>query len=323
MTLARARKYNGGSMIRKGVITAAGRGTRQFPASKTVQKELFPLVDVDGYARPTVQILAEELFASGLEEVCIVANSANVDPMRRHFFEPPSASLVGKDWADALSQSLADMANKLTFVVQETQDGYGHAVYQAREFAAGEPFLITLGDHVYLSETDRRCTRQVLDAFNHYDTSVTSVSHAAEADLHRFGTLSGPRLPGTKPPVYEIQALVEKPTVDYARSHLRTPGIPDGHYLIHFGIHAFTPTIFDCLDYLIQNDQRERGEIQLTSAQVLLMDRERYLACEVAGIRYDMGIPEGLIETQIALALRGPFAAQARAVLNETASSGV
>ena len=303
------------TQIRKGVITAAGRGTRQYPASKTVQKELFPLIDVDGFAKPTVQILAEELFASGLEQVCVVANSANIDPMRRHFLEPAQASLHGKDWADAQTQSLAQMAARLTFVVQETQDGYGHAVYQAQEFAAGEPVLITLGDHVYLSDTDTRCTRQVLDAFAHYDASVTSVSCASEAELHRFGTLSGPLLPGTTPPVYEIKALVEKPTVDYARAHLRAPGVPDGQYLVHFGIHAFTPAIFDCLKYLIDTNQRERGEIQLTSAQILLRERERYLACEVAGIRCDMGVPEGLIETQIALALRGPFAAQARATL--------
>lgn len=303
--------------IRKGVITAAGRGTRQYPASKTVQKELFPLVDVDGYAKPTVQILAEELFASGLEEVCIVANSANIDPMRRHFLEAPPVSVAGRDWADALTQSLAGMAGRLTFVVQETQDGYGHAVYQAREFAAGEPFLITLGDHVYFSDTDRRCARQVLDVFAKYDASVTSVSYAAEAELHRFGTLSGPLLPGTSPPVYEIKTLVEKPAIDYARAHLRAPGVPDGRYLVHFGIHAFTPALFDCLEQLIQHDQRERGEIQLTSAQVLLMDRERYLACEVAGARFDMGVPEGLIETQIALALRGPFAAKARATLDK------
>jgi len=302
--------------IRKGVITAAGRGTRQYPASKTVQKELFPLVDVDGCAKPTVQILAEELFASGLEEVCIVANPTNIEPMRRHFLEAPPASLVGKDWAEALNQSLADMAGRLTFVVQETQDGYGHAVYQAREFAGGEPFLITLGDHAYLSETDRRCAGQVMDVFDQYGASVTSVSYALEAELHRYGTLTGPRLPDSTPPVYKIQALVEKPTVEYARANLRAPGVPEGQYLVHFGIHAFTPVLFDCLEHLIQNDLRQRGEFQLTSAQLLLMERERYLACEVAGARYDMGVPEGLIETQIALALRGPFAAQARATLS-------
>ena len=303
--------------IRKGVITAAGRGTRQYPASKTVQKELFPLVDVDGFAKPTVQILAEELFASGLEEVCIVANPSNIEPMRRHFLEPAPSSLAGKDWAEALTKSLADMAGKLKFVVQESQDGYGHAVYQAREFAAGEPFLMTLGDHVYLSETETRCAGQVVDVFHQHNTSVTSVSYAPEAELHRYGTLTGSLLPDTHPPVYEIEALVEKPTINYARANLCAPGVPDGQYLVHFGIHAFTPTIFDCLEHLIQNNLRERGEIQLTSAQVLLMERERYLACEVAGTRCDMGVPEGFIETQIALALRGPFAAQARAILGK------
>ena len=280
-------------------------------------------MDVDGYAKPTVQILAEELFASGLEEVCIIANSANLEPIRRHFLEDPPASLVGKDWAEPLSQSLAAMADHITFVVQETQDGYGHAVYQAREFAGGEPFLITLGDHIYLSDTDVRCARQVLNVFDHYGASVTSVSYASEAELHRFGTLSGPLLPGTEPPVYEIKTLVEKPTIEYARACLCAPGVPNGQYLVHFGIHTFTPAIFDCLEYLIRNNLRERGEIQLTSAQVLLMERERYLACEVAGARYDMGVPEGLIETQIALALRGPFTAQAQAAFAENKAHGV
>ncbi len=131
--------------IRKGVITAAGRGTRQYPASQTVQKELFPLVDVDGYAKPTLQIIVEELLGSGVEEICIVANPHNVEPMRRHFQQPPPASLTGKDWAVPLSDALHDMAKRLTFVVQETQDGYGHAVFQARDWVGDEPCVMALG----------------------------------------------------------------------------------------------------------------------------------------------------------------------------------
>ncbi|MGI4791177.1 MAG: sugar phosphate nucleotidyltransferase [Janthinobacterium lividum] len=301
--------------IQKGVITAAGRGTRQYPASRTVQKELFPLVDVDGFAKPTVQIIAEELFASGLEEICIIANPTNIEPMRRHFLDPPPASLSGKKWAEPLSETLADLADRLTFVVQEQQDGYGHAVFQARDWVGDEPFLITLGDHIYLSETETPCTRQVMDVFAQHGASVSSVTYAPEAELYRYGTLAARLLPESQPPVYEITALVEKPTIEYAQSHLRTTGVPEGQYLVHFGIHAFTPTIFDCLAHLIQHDSRQHGEIQLTSAQLLLLERERYLACEVEGIRCDMGIPEGLIETQIALALRGPFAAQAQETL--------
>ncbi len=301
--------------IRKGVITAAGRGTRQYPASQTVQKELFPLVDVDGYAKPTVQILVEELLASGIEEVCIVANPANVEPMRRHFQGLTLGVSPGREWITPLSDALADMARRLTFVVQETQAGYGHAVYQAREWVGDEPFLLTLGDHIYFSDAEDRCACQVMAAYEAYQAPMTSVFGAPEAELYRYGTLAGTPLPGTQPQVYELKALVEKPAVEYARAHLRTPGVPEGQYLVHFGIHAFPPVIFDCLEHLIRHDLRVKNEIQLTSAQELLLERGRYLACEVVGIRYDMGIPEGLIETQIALALRSPFAAQARAVL--------
>jgi UTP--glucose-1-phosphate uridylyltransferase len=309
--------------IRKGVITAAGRGTRQYPASQTVQKELFPLVDVDGHAKPTVQLLVEELLASGLEEVCIVANPDNVGPMRRHFRGLPAAPGPGREWMGPLSDALADMGRRLTFVVQEAQEGYGHAVFQAREWVGGEPFLLTLGDHIYFSDTDRRCARQVVAASEAHGAPVTAVAHAGEAELHRYGVIAGVPLRGSDPPVYEIAALTEKPTVDHARAHLRTPGLPDGQYLVHFGLHAFPPAVFDCLDYLIRHDLRQKGEIQLTAAQQLLRERGRYLVCEVAGVRYDMGIPEGLIETQIALALRSPFAAAARAALNVNAAGRV
>ena len=306
--------------IRKGVITAAGRGTRQYPASQTVQKELFPLVDVDGHAKPTLQLIVEELLRPGLEEVCIVANPDNLDPIRRHFRGltegEQAGQFAGKTWAEPLSASLADMAARLTFVVQETQEGYGHAVYQAREWVGDEPFLLSLGDHVYFSDTDTPCAGQVVAVYEAYGSPVTSVTYASEADLYRYGTLGAVPLVGTQPAVYEITSLVEKPTPEYARAHLSVPGLPDGQYLVHFGFHAFGPAIFDCLEHLIRHDQRQKGEIQLTAAQQLLLERERYLACEVVGVRYDMGIPEGLIETQIALALRSPFAAQARALLS-------
>ena len=307
------------SRIRKGVITAAGRGTRQYPASQTVQKELFPLVDVDGYAKPTLQLIVEELLRSGLEEVCIVANPDNLDPIRRHFRglteRERAGQFAGKAWAGPLSDALADMATRLTFVVQETQEGYGHAVYQARQWVGDEPFLLSLGDHVYFSDTDAPCARQVIDAYETHGAAVTSVTYALEADLHRYGTLGGQLIADTHPAVYKITELAEKPSAEFARARLRAEGLPDGQYLVHFGFHAFGPSIFACLGELIQRDQRHKGEIQLTAAQQLLLERERYLACEVAGVRYDMGIPEGLIETQIALALRSPFAAQARAML--------
>ena len=322
--------------IRKGVITAAGRGTRLLPATRTVQKELFPLVDVDGRAKPIIQILVEELTASGIEEICIVANTANIEPMRRHFAEEPGAA-------------------KISFAVQATQEGYGHAVFQARDWVGGEPFVLTLGDHVYFSERaperpprpnsgvpdlavalsclapqnwgegassepSPRCTRQVMDAFEANGCSVSSVFAVAEASVTRYGIIAGmERGDG----LYSVRAMAEKPTAAFAQSNLRTVGLPDGHYLSFFGIHAFTPTIFDCLAQLIDTDKRERGEFQLTSAQELLFAKEDYLLSKVAGVRCDMGVPEGLIETQIALALRSPFAGTVRGMLTESSGQRV
>ncbi len=304
--------------VRKAVITAAGRGTRMYPASQTVQKELFPLVDVDGFAKPTLQIIVEEALASGIEEVCVVLNPANAAPIREHFHgltaAQKSAQFAGKEWATALSDALDDMAGRLTFVVQEEQEGYGHAIFQARAWVGDAPCVVLLGDHVYRSFTDTRCTRQVMDAYQNDGIPVSSVVRTPEALIPRLGTVAGRPL-GGDPPVYEVTAMAEKPSLEAARDRLRTPGLPAGEYLCFFGIHVFPPAVFDCLERMIRADARERGEYQLTTALEMLMSEGRYLVSEVHGERYDMGVPEGLVETQIALALCSPFRAHALALL--------
>ena len=311
--------------VRKAVITAAGRGTRQYPATNTLQKELFPLVDVDGYAKPTLQIIVEEALASGIEEICVVANPANIEPIRRHFHgltaAQKSGQFAGKGWALALSDALDDMALRLTFVVQEHQEGYGHAVYQARAWVGDEPCVVLLGDHAYRSFSEQRCARQVIQTYEQYLAPVSSVTRTPEAQLHRYGTVAGRPL-GGDPPVYEVSAMAEKPTVEQARAGLRTEGLPEDEYLCFFGIHVFPPAIFECLEHLFQHDIRQKGEYQLTSAQALLFERTRYLVSEVQGERYDMGIPEGLIETQIALALQSPHRNKALALLSIPPSTG-
>ena len=309
--------------VRKAIITAAGRGTRQYPATATVQKELFPLVDVDGYVKPTLQIIVEEALASGIEELCIVANVANVDPIRRHFHGLTNAQktgqFAGKEWALPLSDALDDMAARLTFVVQEQQEGYGHAVYQAKAWAGDDPCAVLLGDHVYHSFTETRCTRQVIQAYERCECPVSAVARTPEALIPRLGTLAGRPLGGS-PPAYEVTAMREKPTLEDARAHLKTPGLGNDEYLCFFGIHVFPSALFDCLEQLFRHDIRQRGEYQLTAAQELLFQQGRYVVAEVAGERYDMGVPEGLIETQIALALHSPYREQALAMLSEQVS---
>lgn len=295
--------------VRKAVITAAGRGTRMYPASTAVQKELFPLVDRDGLTKPVIQIIAEEAIDSGIEQICIVTQPGE-EKLYREYFRRMDDDMVrsfrGKDWAILESERLAALGDRLSFVEQASPEGFGHAVYQARGFVGDEPFILMLGDHVYISNTRERCARQVIRVFEQYMLDAcTSVQPTMERHLHLFGTIRGKPIDPAQG-IYQAELIIEKPPVDVAREKLVTPGLPAGNYLSHFGLHVFSPRIFESLDYLIRNDLRERGEFQLTAAQEHLRQQtDRYWIAVVQGHRYDTGIPYGLMETQLALALNG------------------
>ena len=295
--------------VRKAVITAAGRGTRQYPASTAVQKEMFPLVDRDGLTKPIIQIIGEEALDSGIEEICIITQPGD-EPQYRDYFRRLDDEMVksfrGKDWAILESEKLGAFGERLHFAEQLTPEGFGHAVYQAKKFVGDEPFLLLLGDHVYISEVKDRCALQLIRVFEQHSLdAVSGVQPTMERQLHLFGTIRGaPIEPGKG--IYKAELIVEKPSIEAAREKLATPGMPAGNYLAHFGMHVFSPRIFDSLEYLIKNNIREKGEFQLTAAQEHLRSHsEKYWAVVTQGQRYDTGIPYGLMETQLALALNG------------------
>jgi len=306
------------SKVRKAVITAAGRGTRMYPATTTIQKEMLPLMDRDGVCKPAIQIIIEEALESGIEEVCLVVNPHNRAQIAQHFAPLPAEELKlfkGKDWALLQSARIQQIAARLTFVIQETPEGYGHAVWCAREFVGDEPFLLMLGDHIYTSGEERRCARQILDVYARYEANVSAVQQTPTELLHLFGTVCGQRISET-PPTYELEAIYEKPTPEYAEEHLRQADLLHGIYLCFFGMHIFTPGIFDCLQHAIDHDLREKGEFQLTSAQERLRaSGARTLAFEAIGDRHDIGIPFGFAQTQASLALNSVFRDQMLAAL--------
>lgn len=294
--------------VRKAVITAAGMGTRHFPATQTFQKEMMPLVDRDGTTKPTIQIILEEALESGIEEFCLVISPATERQFRDHFrglAAHQEPFFRGKAWALEEAEKLEDLGRRIVYVVQERQEGYGHAVFCARDFAGEDPFLLLLGDHVFISGTKKPCSRQVIDVYSQFEAPVSGVQRTGEDLLHLFGTLTGKRV-ATDPNVYDVSLIVEKPGMEYAEEHLRVAGLRRGEYLCFFGVHVFPPELFAILEHHVRNDIRERGEIQLTSSLELLRGQGRYLAAEVDGERYDMGVPFAFIQTQLALALNSP-----------------
>jgi UTP--glucose-1-phosphate uridylyltransferase len=295
--------------VRKAVITAAGLGTRQYPASTAVQKEMFPIVDRDGVAKPVIQIIGEEALDSGIEEICIITQPGETQHYRDYFrrmTDEEARKFRGKNWAILESDKLGAFGDRLQFAEQTSPEGFGHAVYQAKKFVGDEPFILLLGDHVYISDTKDRCARQLIKVFEEFECdAVTGVQATMERHLHLFGTIRGAPV-DVRRGIFKAELIIEKPTIEQAREKLATPHLPAGNYLSHFGQHVFSPRIFDSLEYLIKNDIREKNEIQLTAAQEHLRQQtDKYWAVVVQGQRYDTGIPYGLMETQLALALNG------------------
>src|SRR5436305_9786369 len=181
--------------VRKAVITAAGRGTRQYPASTAVQKEMFPLVDRDGLTKPVIQIIGEEAIDSGIEQICIVTQPGEEGQYREYFRrldDDMVKAFRGKDWAILESEKLGAFGERLHFAEQHNPEGFGHAVYQAKKFVGDEPFLLMLGDHVYISDIKDRCARQIIKVYEQYMCDVvTGVQPTVERMLHMCGLLRG------------------------------------------------------------------------------------------------------------------------------------
>jgi len=308
--------------ISKAVITAAGRGVRQYPASDTVQKAMLPIVDRDGLTKPVLQIIAEEAMESGIEEICVVSAPGDEAVYRDHFRNYASnlrTAFRDAEWADEQARRLLRLEERLTFAVQDEPQGYGHAVWSAREFAGGDPFLLLLGDHLYLSTDPRRCARQLIELATAEECAVSAVQATPEHLIHQYGTLTGRRLAG-RPDVYAIDEIVEKPNPTLAELRLHVPGLRVGHYLCFFGMHVLTPAVFELLEESVREDRRENGAIQLTSALDKLARREKYLALETHGRRFNLGVKFGVIEAQVALATAGVDRDRMLAVLLDAAA---
>ena len=260
--------------LHKAVITAAGRNQRGIPLQN--------LVDRDGVEKKAMQIILEEAAAAGADEVCLVIAPGD---------EPGYRAAAGVNGPE------------LHFVTQSEPLGYGHAVLLAREFTAGQPFLHMVSDHLYIARDEKRSAKQVADLARAEECAVSAVQPTREHLLRLYGAVGGRRVT-LQSDLYEIQHVLEKPTPSEAEQVLSVPGLRAGFHLCFFGIHVFSPTIMDILAENSANLPRG-AMLDLSPALAELARRERYLALEVAGQRYNLGEKYGLLTAQMALALDG------------------
>jgi UTP--glucose-1-phosphate uridylyltransferase len=256
--------------LRRAVITAAGRDGQQLPLQR--------LIDRDGSAKTALQIVVEEAVAAGADEIAIVVRPGDEAAFR--------AAAGGS-------------ASRLELLPQVEPLGYGNAIQVTRAFVGDEPFLHFVGDHLYVSDAAARCAQQLVAVAEAEDCSVSAVQATRESMLPFYGTVGGRRVPEARG-LYEVETVVEKPTPTRAEQDLIVPGLRAGHYLCFFGMHVLTPAIFDLLAAL-----GDAGQRQLSPALAQLAARERYLAYEVHGRRFNLGETYGLLVAQLALGLAG------------------
>jgi len=259
--------------IKKAIITAAGKNQRGLP--------LQTLVDRDGTTKTALRIIIEEILAAGVDEICVI--------------------VCPGDQAAYLAAA-GSLGARLVFIEQTAPRGYGHAVYCARDFVGAKPFLLLVGDHLYVSGGQKRCAQQLVEIAQAEKCAISAVQSTHESKLPYYGAVGGHLVSGRKG-LYEISRLLEKPTPTEAEQSLIVPGLRAGHYLCFFGMHVLTASVMELLD--AATTQRNEGTVQLTRALAELAARERYLAAELQGHRYDIGVKYGLLTAQLALALDG------------------
>lgn len=270
--------------VTKAVIPAAGLGTRVLPITKSVPKEMLPIVD-----KPAIQYIVEEAVNSGITDILIVT-SRGKGMIEDYFDRCPEieSGLLrqGKvDLCDSIAK-ISGMAN-VYFVRQGEAKGLGHAVACAESFVGDDPFAVLYGDDVIVSE--QPVCRQLMDAFNEYGLCVVGTKQVPAEEICRYGSLKVEHL---RENVLKCTDMLEKPS----------PGEVMSTYSI-FGRCILTPEIFGILDNI---GLGVGGEIQLTDAMKVLARRKGIIAVDFEGKRYDIGNKLGIVEACVEVALNHP-----------------
>ncbi len=258
--------------VTKAIIPAAGMGTRFLPATKSMPKEMLPIID-----KPVIQFVIEEAVASGIEDILIITGRGKHAIENHLDYAPELESFLKESGKEHLIDQIHSIGGRarIFYIRQKVQRGLGDAVRLGRRHIGDEAFAVLLGDTIIVPDgAEQPGLRQLADAYAQTRASVVAVHHVPRDWVSRYGIVDGSPDPRS-PALRRLNRLVEKPRVEDAPSDLAIAG----RYI-------FTPDIFDCLD---ETREGVGGEIQLTDAMNLLARRQPMYALVWQAQRYDIG----------------------------------
>jgi len=278
--------------VRKAIIPVAGFGTRLYPASRALKKDFFPIPDADGMVKPVILILLEELIKSGIEDICLVLGSKEEREKYRDFFECP----LSEDHLCKLNPEAREYENKilaigrhLHYVYQVEKRGFGHAVYQAVDFANNEPVLLLLGDTLYRSSTNKPCALQLIERYEQYNQLMVAIHDVPLAEVSHYGILTGTWEDRDETEL-NISRMCEKPKASYAEEFLGVKNRQgEKKYMSVFGQYILTPAVFEQLGNDIREADDPSKEIELTSALDKVREHHGMIGVCLQGKMFDMG----------------------------------
>lgn len=283
--------------VRRAIIPVAGFGTRLYPATRTLKKDFFPIPCPDGMVRPVILILLEELIQSGIEEICLVLGSEEERNQYADFFEHPlSDDHLRKlnPEAQEYENRILDIGKRLQYVYQREKRGFGHAVYQAAQFAGNEPVLLLLGDTLYRSGSNKPCALQMIEDYERYNRLMVSIHPIPLAEVSRYGILHGV-WEDKDSNILNVTSMIEKPKASYAEEYLGVRNKKgEKEYYSVFGQYILTPEVFSQLHEDIMQKEIDGDhvtEIELTSALEAVRKRSGMVGVRLRGQMYDMGNP--------------------------------
>ena len=289
--------------VRKAIIPVAGFGTRLYPATRALKKDFFPIPCPDGMVRPVILILLEELIQSGIEEICLVLGSEEERNQYSDFFEHPLSDEHLRKLnpeAQEYENHILDIGKKLHYVYQREKRGFGHAVYQAAQFAGNEPVLLLLGDTLYRSESNKPCALQMIEDYERYNRLMVSIHPIPLAEVSRYGILHGV-WEDKENNILNVSVMQEKPKASYAEEYLAVRNKKgEKEYYSVFGQYILTPEVFSQLHEDIMQKEIDGDhvtEIELTSALDAVRKRSGMVGVRLRGKMFDMGNPNAFART--------------------------
>ena len=269
--------------VKKAVLPVAGFGTRFLPFTKAVSKMMLPIIDT-----PVLQLIVEEATESGIEEILFIVGRHG-EQIQDYFTDNEElnsklAGLKGGKYLDAVKK-IAGLA-KFSFVTQTEQKGTAHAIALAKDFAAGEPFLLMFGDDLMRSE-GKPVSKQLIEAYEATGRTVLGCKKVPLEDVPKYASAEYDRSEGR---IYYMTRSTEKPPITQVHRNLA----PLGRYVC-------APEIFDYIDKLTPG---AGGEYQVTDAFDMLAREGKAVAYDFEGIRYDTGDKFGYLTALVDYALR-------------------